>query len=60
VHLHRHVAAVALDVGADLRGADGRVDPAHSPSRLRRRVRRAAQQQITTALHRWADDGAQG
>ena len=51
----------AVSVGADLRGPDGRVDPgalaqvAHGAA-----TRRAAQEQMTTALHRWADDGRPG
>src|SRR5262249_19182794 len=50
-----------LNVEADLRGRDGRVDP----GALARVVygaaaRRAAQDEMTTALHRWADDGRPG
>ena len=51
----------ALSVGADLRGPDGRVDPgALAQVAYGAATRRAAQEQMTTALHRWADDGRPG
>jgi Rad3-related DNA helicase len=49
----------AIQVGAMLRGPDGRVDPvllaaiAHGSDARRR----AAQEEMTSALHRWADAG---
>jgi hypothetical protein len=49
----------AIEVGAMLRGPDGRVDPvllaaiAHGSDARRR----AAQEEMTSALHRWADAG---
>jgi ATP-dependent DNA helicase RecQ len=51
----------ALSVGADLRGANGQVDPgALARVAYGAATRRAAQEQMTTALHRWADDGHPG
>jgi ATP-dependent DNA helicase RecQ len=51
----------ALSVGADLRGEDGRVDPgALAQIAYGFATRRAAQEQMTTTLHRWADDGRPG
>lgn len=49
----------SLTVGASLRGADGRVDPVllASISHGAAAKRRSAQEQMTTALHRWADAG---
>jgi ATP-dependent DNA helicase RecQ len=51
----------ALDVGTDLRGMDGRVDPgALAQVAYGVAVSRAAQEQMTTALHRWAGEGRPG
>ena len=51
----------SLAVGADLRGPDGRVDPgALAQVMYGAATRRPAQEQMTTALHRWADDGCPG
>ena len=51
----------ALDVGIGLRGADQRVDPgALAQVAYGTATRRAAQEQMTSALHRWADDGRPG
>ncbi len=51
----------ALNVSTDLRGADGRVDPgALARVAYGAATRRAAQEQMTTALHRWADEGRPG
>jgi ATP-dependent DNA helicase RecQ len=51
----------ALNVGAGLRGADGRVEPgALAQVAYGAATRRDAQEQMTTALHRWADDGRPG
>ena len=51
----------ALNVDADLRGADGRVDSgALAQVASGAATRRAAQEQMTTALHQWADDGRPG
>lgn len=49
----------ALTVDASLRGADGRVDPVllASVSHGAAASRRPAQEQMTTALHDWADAG---
>ncbi len=50
-----------LRVSAELRGADGRVDPgALAHAAYSTASRRAAQEQMTTALHRWAHDGRPG
>ena len=50
-----------LDVGTDLRGMDGRVDPgALAQVAYGAATSRAAQEQMTTALHRWADEGRPG
>ncbi|WP_186382385.1 DEAD/DEAH box helicase [Amycolatopsis rhizosphaerae] len=48
-----------LTVGRELRGADGRVDPVllASLSHGAAATRRPAQEQMTTALHGWADVG---
>lgn len=50
-----------LSVGDDLRGGDGRVD-AGALARVANAnaTRRAAQEQMTTALHTWADEGRPG
>ncbi|MFJ7212889.1 DEAD/DEAH box helicase [Amycolatopsis sp. NPDC098790] len=51
--------AAAFEVGPELRGASGRVD-AHALATLshgRGAARRPAQDEMTTALHRWADRG---
>ena len=50
-----------LSVGDDLRGTDGRVDPG-ALARVANvnATRRAAQEQMTTALHTWADEGHPG
>jgi len=51
----------ALNVGAELRGADGRVNPgALAQVTYGTAARRTAQEQMTTVLHRWADDGHPG
>jgi ATP-dependent DNA helicase RecQ len=51
----------AVNVGADLRGPDGRVDPgALAQVAYGFATRRAPQEQMTTALHQWADDGIPG
>ncbi|MGI8333688.1 DEAD/DEAH box helicase [Actinomadura scrupuli] len=52
----------SLTVGASLRGADGRVDPVllASVSHGAAAKRRPAQEQMTTALHGWADAGVPG
>jgi RecQ family ATP-dependent DNA helicase len=67
-HPPRRASAGALPgrgpvpVGASLRGSDGRVDPvalaaaAHGGAANRR----AAQEQMTSAMHGWADDGHGG
>ena len=50
-----------LDVGNDLRGADGRVAPgALAQVAYGAAVRRSAQEEMTAALHRWADAGQSG
>jgi Rad3-related DNA helicase len=51
----------ALIVGRDLRSMDGRVDPGVlAQVAYGAATRRAAQEQMTTTLHRWAEDGYPG
>ena len=51
----------AFRIGTDLRGADGRVDPSElAQAAYGTATRRAAQEQMTSALHRWPDDGRPG
>ena len=51
----------AFSIGTDLRGADGRVGPSElAQAAYGTATRRVAQEQMTSALHRWADDGRPG
>jgi Rad3-related DNA helicase len=49
----------SLQVAAELRGTDGRIDPVQlaAVAHGRDARRRPAQEQMTTALHRWVDSG---
>jgi RecQ family ATP-dependent DNA helicase len=50
-----------LNVGAELRGADGRIDPGALVNlAYGAAARRTAQEQMTTTLLRWANDGHPG